>query len=97
MHGYGSLSRLEQPHPGYWEELAARVLREVQGWSDGGLGQFCAEMDSRLLVEDGTTLGLIRHLLAGKTLVCSMEEPIEVSTPLRRFHVAEKGRKRITG
>ena len=90
LHGYGSLAHLKQRYPGYLEELAARVLREFQAWPESSLGQFCADIDDKLLEESGTTLALFRHLLARKMLVCAMDEPIEMSDPLRRFRVGRQ-------
>ncbi|MBJ7533033.1 heteromeric transposase endonuclease subunit TnsA [Rhodomicrobium vannielii ATCC 17100] len=85
VHGYGALSHLSQPYPGYFEELAARVLHELPARPSSSLRKFCADMDEGFSIERGTTLMLVRHLLARKKVRFRMDEPLDDSVPVERF------------
>ncbi|KAA1057044.1 TnsA endonuclease N-terminal domain-containing protein [Azospirillum argentinense] len=68
VHGYGYLDNLSQPYPGYYEEKAALIRRELPSWPGQlPLGRFCTEMDNQLGMERGVALFLVRYLLATKS------------------------------
>lgn len=82
VHKYASVDDLTQPYPGFYAEIAALVAREVPTRSYLTLHQFCAEMDLRWNLPQATTLLLIRHLIATRSLVCDMTLPFDYNAPL---------------
>lgn len=54
-------------------------------------------MDEGFSIERGTTLMLFRHLLARKTLRFAMDEPLDDSLLVDRFHVHGSERLRSAG
>lgn len=86
VHGFASLDDLAEPHPGHHEQMAVLIRRELPLRPvNVTLRQFCADMDVRLQMEPGSSLFLIRHLIAAKVIVCDMNEPVDDSSPLSRF------------
>ncbi len=99
VHQYGYLDNLSQPYPGYFEEKARLVLRELEFQPSGlSLRQFCQDMDDLLDLETGTALFLTRHLLATKRLRCDMREPLDDTVSLDRFEAgASAPPERVAG
>jgi hypothetical protein len=97
VHSYGTLSHMSQPYPGYFEELAAHILRELPARPSLSLREFCASMDHGFSIGTGTTLMLFRHLLARKRLKFAMDEPLNDSLPVERFYVQSSERLWSTG
>lgn len=88
VHGYGYLDNLSQPHPGYYQEKAALIRRELPNWLGHlTLGQFCTEIDREFGMETGVPLFLVRHLLAIKSIRCDMNQPLDDTVLLHRFEV----------
>jgi hypothetical protein len=98
VHDYGYLDNLSQPYAGYYEEKAALIRRELPNWPGHlMLGRFCTEMDSRLGMETGTALFLIRHLLAIKDIRFDMNQPLDDTALLHRFEIVASERARASG
>lgn len=62
-----SLDDLSQPFEGYYRERAGLIAAELENWPQAVLQQFCQAMDTRLGLEPGGTLLLVRHLLASRS------------------------------
>lgn len=98
VHGYGYLDNLSQPYAGYYEEKAALIRRELPNWPGHlPVGRFYTEMDSRLGMETGVALFLLRYLLATKKIGCDMTQLLDDSVALHRFEVAPPQRSRSAG
>ncbi|TWA66471.1 TnsA endonuclease-like protein [Azospirillum brasilense] len=98
VHSYGYLDNLSQPYPGYYEEKATLIRRELPSWPGQlPLGRFCTEMDNQLGMERGVALFLVRYLLATKDIRCDMAQPLDDSVPLHRFEAAPIQRTRTAG
>ncbi|MBT3069573.1 TnsA endonuclease N-terminal domain-containing protein [Rhodomicrobium sp. Az07] len=85
VHSYGTLSHINQPYPGYLDEMAEHVLREISARRSGTLRQSCADIDEGFSLERGTALMLVRHLLARKKLRFPIDEPLDDDVALERF------------
>jgi hypothetical protein len=90
-----SLDGLQEPHPDYYVDRARLILKELSRRSvQIRLQDFCVSMDASHGLEVGTTLLLVRHLLASKAIVCNMHEPIDDAMPIGKFSVAMASRTR---
>jgi hypothetical protein len=97
VHGYGWLDDLAEPHPGYYQQKAALIRRELPlRPATMTLQRFCADMDARLQMEPGVTLFLVRHLIARKAIACDMSEPFDDSMPLSRLLAEPADRARVS-
>lgn len=88
VHSYRDVEGFNQPYPGYLAEKADLVLMELSSWRDASLRQACQGLDLRFAMQPGTTLLLVRHLIACKRLICDMTLPLDDSAPVSRFQVA---------
>lgn len=88
VHNHASLDDRSEPHPGYYREKSAALLRELSDRPAVTLQQFCERMDGQLAMEAGASLMLVRHLVASKAILCDMAEPIEDTMPMLRFRGA---------
>ncbi len=73
VHSFYRLNDLIEPHPGFYQDAARRMLAQVMASPWQTLRQFCSDMEARLELIDGDGLMLFRHLLATKSIICDME------------------------
>ncbi len=98
VHNFRSMDDLNQPYHGYFSEKAALVRREIDGWAaDQPLRHFCGAMDIQFAMSAGTSLMLVRHLLATKAITCDLSTPFDDTTLLRCFRAAAAGLGRVAG
>lgn len=88
MQGCALLDDLNQPFDGYYRERASLIAAELESWPNLTLQAFCAQMDSRLSLNPGGALLLVRHLLATKTWRVDLMQPIVETMPMASFSPA---------
>jgi hypothetical protein len=77
----------EQPWDGYDEDVGNHVLRAIAAAPDLSLGTFCSRTDERLSIASGTTLMVVRTLLAAKRIRTDMSVPINTKVSMKGFLV----------
>lgn len=94
LQGCASLDDLNQPFEGYYRERAGLIASELEAWPAATLQAFCQAMDTRMGLNPGGVLLLVRHLLAVKLWRVDMAQPIVETLPIRTFRVASTPDKR---
>jgi TnsA endonuclease N terminal/TnsA endonuclease C terminal len=77
----------EEPWEGYSSEKAAMILCEVPASPHLTLRRFCDRMDQGLAMEPGSSLMLVRHLLATKALRTDMTNQLTDKMAMDRFRL----------
>lgn len=77
----------EQPWDGHDEDVAHHVLKAITAAPDQSMGTFCSRTDERLSVAPGTTLMVVRTLLAAKRVRTDMTVPVNTKTSMKGFLV----------
>ncbi len=95
LQGCASLDDLNQPFEGYYRERAGLIASELEAWPDPTLQAFCHAMDTRMGLNPGGALLLVRHLLAVKVWRVDMAQPIIESMPMRALPHANDSRMAI--
>ncbi|MFT3689815.1 TnsA endonuclease N-terminal domain-containing protein [Paenirhodobacter sp.] len=85
LQGFVSLDDLNQPFEGYYRERAGLIAAELERWPTAALHDFCQAMDTRLGLDPGGTLLLVRHLLAARVWRVDMMQPVVETMPMRAF------------
>ncbi len=85
LQGCASLDDLNQPFEGYYRERAGLIASELEAWPNATLQVFCQAMDTRMGLNPGGALLLVRHLLAVKVWRVDMTQPIVETMPMRAF------------
>lgn len=97
VHSFHRLDDLVEPHPGFYQDAARRMLAQVGASPWLPLRQFCSDMDARLGLSAGDGLMLFRHLLATKAVLVDMES-LTLSDQLKmasfQAPLANQGEKR---
>lgn len=88
LQGCASLDDLNQPFEGYYQERARLIAAELERWPTATLQEFCQTIDTRMGLDPGGTLLLVRHLLAVKAWRVDMTQPIVDAMPMRAFRPA---------
>ena len=94
IHNYASIDQLAQPYPGYLDEKAGLVLKELAVTASGRLGQLADGLDAHLSMQPGTALLLLRHLIAQRKILCDMAAPLNEATLVQSLTIAQPIRQR---
>lgn len=89
LQGCAILDDLNQPFESYYRECAALIAAELDRWPTATLQEFCLAMETRLGLDFGGVLLLVRHLLAAKTWRVDMMRPIVETMPMRAFRATD--------
>lgn len=96
LQGCASLDDLNQPFEGYYRERAGLIAAELDRWPTATLQEFCQAMETRLGLDPGGTLLLVRHLLAAKIWRVDMMRPIVETMAMRSFRSStDAGTRRV--
>lgn len=85
LQGCATLDDLNQPFEGYHRERAGLIAAELSRWPTATLQQLCQAMETRLGLDPGGALLLVRHLLAAKIWRVDMMQPIVETMPMQAF------------
>ena len=94
LQGCASLDDLNQPFEGYCRERAGLIASELEAWPNATLQALCHAMDTRMGLNPGGALLLVRHLLAVKVWRVDMTQPIVETMPMRAFRRGSVSRTR---
>ncbi len=85
LQGCAALGDLNQPFEGYYRERAGLIASALEAWPNATLQAFCQAMDTRMGLNPGGALLLVRHLPAVKLWRVDMTQPIVETMPMRAF------------
>ena len=63
-------------------------MKELAVRSVGTIGQMAKALDLQLAMDAGTTLLLLRHLIARRKVLCDMDAALNEALPVRSLTVA---------
>lgn len=92
LQGCATLDDLNQPFEGYYNERAGLIAAELDRWPTTTLQQFCQAMETRLGLDPGGALLLVRHLLASKIWRVDMMQPIVETMAMQAFQSSTDAR-----
>ena len=85
---------MNQPFEGYYRERAGLIAAELDRWPTATLQEFCQAMETRLGLDSGGALRLVRHLLATKVWRVKVMQPIVDAMPMNAFRHAARSEMR---